>query len=506
MKQVPIYTPRMRSASTFGVCAAILRGVLVTVVTALVAGHLTAAASQEIDRPVITGPIRAQGQPGDPDRDYIFYSTPMNLASVGYIEQEYFISGIATRYAIPGAGEATSIGTMPYKTRIVVRRPSNSAKFAGVVVIDWQNVTAGHDIDSEWAAAGEFFVRSGWAWVGASVQRIGVHGFDSPNPLTGRGLKQWNPTRYGSLDLTNRGTVIDDSQSYDIYSQVARLIRQSHGANPFEGMTVRRVYAGGASQSANFLVRYYNSVQPHAKVYDGFLVGVGGASPRLDIPTKIFKVQTETDVWRSQAAVRVDDTATTHTWEIAGAAHVMADALSSDMKHFRAFLGGIAQRDVGPPTASRCAQPYPSDVETWAVYSAAYAALDRWVSKNVRPSTADPIRVSSAPPPPAFATIVRDANGIAAGGIQLPRVAVPIAVNTGENHPADPADASSRFCILFGTRAPFDSAKLKALYPTRAAYLRAVKQVVNALVERGFVLEADAPTLIRNAETANVAK
>jgi hypothetical protein len=110
----------------------------------------------------------------------------------------------------------------------------------------------------------------------------------------------------------------------------------------------------------------------------------------------------------------------------------------------------------------------------------------------------------AAPPAPEFATIVRDGNGIAVGDIRLPRVTVPTALNTGENQPADPADPLNSFCTFYGTHVPFEAAKLKTLYPSRAAYVRKVKRVVDELVERGFILEADAPTLIRNAEAVDL--
>jgi hypothetical protein len=430
----------------------------------------------------------------------------MDLRKVGYVEQEYFISGTATRYSLPAPatpGDATPIGTMPYRTRILVRRPANSKNFKGVVVVDWQNVTAGHDVDSEWSLAAEFFTRSGWAWVGASVQAVGVHGFDPPNPSAGRGLKQWSPARYGSLDVTNGGVVTDDSQSYDIYSQIAQMLKHPAGLNPFEGMKVEHVYAGGVSQSANFLVRYYNSVQPTAKIYDGFLIGAGGGRLRLDLPTKVFKVYTETDVWRSQSAVRVPDSKATRTWEIAGASHVGAAMMSPDKNDFHAILGGILDRDIRPemgPSQSQCIAPYASDVETSVVYSAAYAALDRWVTKNLEPPTASVVQVSAARPAPEFATIDRDANGLAFGGIRLPRIAVPTALNTGENRPANATNPVNAFCVLYGTHIPFETVKMKALYPSRAAYLREVRRVIDDLVQRGFVLKEDTPTLVRNAE------
>lgn len=163
------------------------------------------AAAQDALVPTVSGPVASQGKPGDPARNYVFYATPMDLAQAGYVEEEYFIAGTATRYEIPAApGELKTLGSMPYRTRIVVRKPRDPRRFSGVVVIDWQNVTAGYDADLEWAQAGEFFMRSGWAWVGASVQRIGVHGFDPPSRLAGRALRQWSPDRYGPLDLTGR--------------------------------------------------------------------------------------------------------------------------------------------------------------------------------------------------------------------------------------------------------------------------------------------------------------
>ena len=266
-------------------------------------------------------------------------------------------------------------------------------------------------------------------------------------------------------------------------------------------MKVQRVYAGGISQSARFLVRYYNSIQPLAKIYDGFLVGFSGGAPRLDLPTKLFKVHPETDVWREQAAIRVPDTNAVHTWEIAAASHVGAHIMSSDRNDFRAIIGGLMNREIGAQEPRECKRPYPSDVETWVVYHAAYAALDRWVTEDVPPPVAERIQVSAAPPAPEFATIVRDNNGIALGGIHLPRAAVPTALNTGENLPADPTDPLNRFCTLYGTHIPFESARLKALYPSRAAYMHEVQRVIDDLVKRGFILIEDAPQLIRNAES-----
>jgi Alpha/beta hydrolase domain len=216
----------------------------------------------------ITGPIPSTATPGDPSHNYIFYATPFDLRRADYVEQEYFISGTATRYnANPTAeqqGEsATPLGTTPYTTRIVVRRPAKPSRSAGIAVVDWQNVTAGHDIDTEWGTSGDYFVRNGWTWIGASVQRVGVNGATT-GATANLGLKQWNPTRYAPLDLTNAGAVLDDSQSFDVYTQIAQLAKGSSRNNPLAELKLSKVYAAGASQSARFLGVYYNTVQAAA--------------------------------------------------------------------------------------------------------------------------------------------------------------------------------------------------------------------------------------------------
>jgi Alpha/beta hydrolase domain len=326
-------------------------------VAALGPAATTATPNLATSVPQVIGPIASTAAPGDPSHNYVFYSTPMNLAKVGYEEQKYFIRGVATRYNTVSPNAASPIDEMPYETRIVVRRPTNPQRFGGVVVVDWQNVTAGHDIDTEWGGSGDFFVRHGWVWVGASVQRVGVNGATT-GATANLGLKQWSRTRYGPLDLTNGGTVVDDSQSYDVYTQIARLVKQgpSSGPNPFAGLAVRDVYAGGVSQSATFLVRYYNALQSTAQAYDGFLVGLGGGVPRSDVGTKLMKVYTETDVLLSQAALRVPDSATIHTWEVTGGSHVPASAVSPDPTDFRATLGGIQTRGVRTRASRRLRQ------------------------------------------------------------------------------------------------------------------------------------------------------
>ena len=59
---------------------------------------------------------------------------PLELAASGYEEQEYFVSGTATAFkadSMPSDGKwtITPTTTAGYKTRILVRRPTNPARF-----------------------------------------------------------------------------------------------------------------------------------------------------------------------------------------------------------------------------------------------------------------------------------------------------------------------------------------------------------------------------------------
>jgi hypothetical protein len=452
----------------------------------------------------ITGPIPSTAPPGDPSRNYVFYATPFNLKKAGYEEQEYFISGTATRYpSRPTAAQqmqpATPIGTMPYETRIVVRRPVNPARSAGVAVVDWQNVTAGHDIDTEWGTSADYFVAHGWTWIGASVQNVGVNGA-ATGPTAGLGLREWNPQRYGALDVTDGGKVLDDSQSFDIYSQIGELAKGTGRHDPLASLHLRDVYAAGASQSGAFLGVYYNTVQPLAHVFNGFLFALTDSAlpPRPGVGTKAIRVFTETDIVNGEGAASqtVPDSAILRTWEIAGGSHVPAYSTDPSETDFRATLGGIQTREFGPAPPVSCLNPGPSQVQSWAVFHAAYAALNAWVRLGIPPARAQPLALVSAGPP---ATFTRDQNGIVAGGVRLPDVAVPTALNNGVNGPASLANPLSVFCVLYGTHVPFTPAQLSALYSSNRQYRALVTADVLKLEAQRFLLPADGRVFIKEA-------
>ena len=225
----------------------------------------------------------------------------------------------------------------PYKSRIIVRRPTSPAKFNGTVLVEWVNVTSGYNNDALFRLSQDHLVRAGFAYVGVSAQRVGVQA--PPG-----GLTAWSPSRYGSLDVTDNGTITDrNSLSYDIFSQAAQAIRTPRGVDMLAGLPVRRIIAIGASQSQGRLVTYHNSIHPLANVFDGYVLVLGlGGMLRTDLGVKVFKVDTETDLlFLGEVAARQPDSDHLRTWEIAGASRACSSPI---MRGAWVWWPGIACR------------------------------------------------------------------------------------------------------------------------------------------------------------------
>jgi hypothetical protein len=106
--------------------------------------------------------------------------------------------------------------------------------------------------------------------------------------------------------------IVDDGQSYDIFSHAAQALRQP-GSPLLGGLPVQQIIGTGVSQSAMRLVPYINSFQALAHLYDGFFVhsrgrsmppieGVGVFSDQqmdpisTDVDVPVFLFQTEGDM------------------------------------------------------------------------------------------------------------------------------------------------------------------------------------------------------------------
>jgi Alpha/beta hydrolase domain len=334
------------------------------------------------------------------------------------------------------------------------------------VLVEWQNVTAGYDLDALWNA--DQIIDRGYAWVGVSAQRVGVDQ-----------LAAWSPARYGALDVTGGRQFLSDQLSYDIFSQAARAVREPSGIRPLGGLRVDTVLAIGASQSAGRMTVYYNAVLPQiTPVFDAYAFVVGAAPSRVG-PEPVFQILSETDV---RSPDRPADTDSFRRWEVAGAAHSGWNG--------QLYRRPLVARDLGAAPEPECARPPFSRVPLHQVIGAAYEHLTRWVERGMPPPTAEPL---------AFApdgTKARDERGHAVGGIRLSQVSVPTALDTGEN-------GGSGFCRLFGSHEDFDAATVASLYGSHGEYVGAVSRADARNVRAGYIGEQDRR---RNAAAARRAE
>ena len=449
--------------------------------------------------PVVTGPVAAKAVAGDSAHDYPFYAALDDLTARGYVEQEFFVAGTAHRYETPdGATGKVIDGDHKYRTRLVVRRPLEASRFNGTVVVEWNNVTSGHDQDIDWFQIHEHLIRSGYAWIGVTAQRVGVEA-----------LKVWNKERYGSLDVSDGGTITNDALSYDVFADVARAARKPNGAALLGTLKPQRVFATGHSQSSARLTTYVNSVHPLDPVFDAVILHGGGGKVRADLTIKVWKLNSETDVIIGQGAARQSDTENFRTWEVAGDSHVDTQFIASRARlrerdgfpvapNFTPGLrGGSANPSAPAPQlggTAQCDQPTFSDVPFYQVMSAALDHLVAWVKDGKAPPAAPPIDTLPGQP----GAIARDADGNSSGGgIRLAAIAVPIAVNTGQN-------SGPGFCRLYGSHVNFDPAKLASKYPTHAAYVAAVRAVSERNLKAGYILKAEADATIAAAEQSAI--
>lgn len=485
----------------------------------LAAGKLDARMPGKTAMPKVTGPVTGG------KRGWAFGAYAGDLSALGYVEEEYFLEGMAARYApvgdlsLEGHWRLRVVDRLPYKTRIVVRRPIDPARFNGTVIVTWTNVSAGFE---NFGTPGGY---DGFAHMAVSTQPTGIDGYQS----TKLGLKDWDPDRYGSLFIP------DDAVGYDIFTQAARAVgpkRALTGVDPMGGLPVRKLIATGASQSGTRVMAYLNGVQPISQIFDAFvpIVCAGTAADfepelahpdpatvksrnaalsdaektdpqaqlkaasasrghsrsvptlvRTDLAVPVMPINTETEAFVYYPR-RQPETARFCYWEIAGGAHAggVADPeRAARFKRDALSIGGL----VGRPGKRR------SEVDTDAVYDAAMHHVHRWITTGQAPTRQPPMDIGGTP-----LAIRRDAHGNALGGIRLPELEAPVATYHGMD------DHGS----IGGETIPFPPEELKTLYPTHADYVAKVKAAADRAVAAGVILPARGVKYIADAEAAPI--
>ena len=369
------------------------------------------------------------------------------------------------------------------------------------MIVEWLNVSGGIDAPALWFMAHREIIRAGHAYVAVSAQRVGVEGGAN---LVGfdMSLKTQDPVRYGALHHPG------DAYAYDIYSHIGLLVRDR--ADELLGaLQPEAVVAVGESQSALYLTTYVNTVDPQAKVYDGFLIhsrfglaapldgvsifeasGEPEAAPLTrELRVPVLTVITETDLLGAVLAgyhlARQPDSDRQCTWELAGTAH--ADNYTIKVGFIDSGSAPLADLVAAyEPTTTLMGQELSYCInfapQHHYVLQSALAHLVGWTRTGEAPPTAPPLTLTDAEPP----QLVLDANGLATGGVRTPWVEVPIARTSGVG------STEHVMAQIFGSGEAFDADTVARLYPGGAdEYLARFTTSLDAAIGAGFLLAAD---------------
>ena len=429
--------------------------------------------------PTVTGPI-AQTDANHAFGGAPWQMVPQDLSKDGYVEEEYFVSGLANVYDWPAPGPATiRTANAPYTTRILVRRPADPAKSSGNVVVEMFNPSNLMDINIGWAIMQKQFERTGDTWVGITIR---------PNAL--QALKTFNPTRYASLSMADpvppaqracTVTGIEANQerglAWDINSQVAQWFRSDAASNPLRGR-ITKVFGFGYSQTGGYLNTYVNAIhkiaqQPSgAPEYDGYFIAVAApgfvglnainncsATPSATDPRQqtgnqgvpIIRAMSLSDYITGIRGRRADsdDPADPYRhYEIAGMAHASPFELYYSARPEDNIAAGIT------PPATSCNEGPRSRFPTNIAFDAILQNLEALVAHRRRaaaPVLHQPQRVQPADP-----RRVRQRHR----RLPTPYMQVPTSTWFGTS-------TGASFCFIAGHEVPFTPAQLALLYPTQ---------------------------------------
>jgi hypothetical protein len=447
---------------------------------------------------------------------------PEDLSVIGYVEEEFLISGTANVYDWPAPGPAVvRTPDVPYTTRLLIRRPANKSKFSGTVAVEMQNPSNLFDLNLGWTISHKEFARNGDVWAGITAK-----------PTSVVALKKFDPSRYARLnwanplpldDPRNCARVANDSDRatenglvWDMNSQVGAWLLSRDPTNPLlYGVAasaphpVQHLIGWGYSQTGGFLYTYINAIHPldvkanGKPIFDGYLVAT--ATPTVpvnqcaaqipqndsrrelrDVGVPVMRVMTTSEYlsFGGGVAARLPDSDTppnlTRNYEIAGAAHATPDELN-----FAASPADIekAGRPVPPMD---CNEGPRSRFPNGPAFNAIFHNLNLWIRKGTPPPKAEPIDVQDG-------KAKLDKVGNVIGGVRSPYVDVPTSTWYGSS-------TGESFCRIAGHEVPFDDAKIKELYPTHKAYVDAVKADADKLVKGRFMIRQDGEEMVEAAE------
>ena len=374
-----------------------------------------------------------------------------------YVTEEYYVEGTAK--------------DVPYRTRIIVRRPTDPNTFSGVVVAEALHA-GGRSLVFEWSRVSILTRHHMFVEIVHSPANINL-------------LKTFNAERYGSFR-------IEMGQTNDVIAQVGMLIKS--GTGPFAGYRVQKVTLMGTSASSG-TVRNYLADHPKLRlanggpIFDGFLLtSTNGNTPLPVVDVPMIQMPTQTEVV---------------TWAAKGIAYRRPDS-DEPVNRFRLYeVAGMPHnnsRENPGFQGDPCTLPV-TDFPAGAFTALGLNYLVDWITTGNTPPHAPPIAVDQNTENDG-SPLALDEYGNAKGGIRNVWVDVPTATNGvfGKGK----TDAQDRLCQLAGTKVPLPEATLKKLYPNKNDYATKVEGRLKDLVAQGWFLPEYVDMVLRDARAAQL--
>lgn len=383
-----------------------------------------------------------------------------DLASVGYVQEEYLMSGMVQSEA----GES-----VPYTTRMLVRRPARPAHFSGTVIVESLRSSADR---SMWGLR-DYITRSGHAYVEIGSNTLAINNIVVPS----------DPERYDSLEMPAFPGALF-GHVLELMAQGGVALKENLPPGPFDEFEVDNVILGGCSEQGLVIRLFMRDGHPVYRTawgegaFDGYFPACVADWPEfipfnggvfrnftpgpIDVPVINLLAQTEFD-----------------SWPYSGHKYRRPDSDGPD-DFYRIYEVAAMQHGIGrPPSAiSPCTgqptQPFPA-------HHVAANALDKliqWVDQGIVPPRADPL----VPDGSGLATTDPE-TGIAIGGVRTVTTDVPIGRYSS--------------CLLGGFfQTPFleelfTRDELAQRYGAPGQYVAQVNRTLAELVREGWYLRED---------------
>ena len=185
----------------------------------------------------------------------------LDLNSMGYIEEEYLVSGNANVYewAVDGS-VSVKIPAAPYTTRILIRRPVDPGRFSGNVIVETLNNARQYDWAFVWALSYDYIVNSGDVFVAVTHSPDGIGVLKNFDSLRYASLTLANPAPMETCGPDNSTSASEEGLKWDLISQIGVLLRSETG--PLAGFEVKSLVATTHTEE---LTTYANSIHKFSK-------------------------------------------------------------------------------------------------------------------------------------------------------------------------------------------------------------------------------------------------